>query len=152
MRVRSWKTYLGRPENDWGRRNAMSTLGIGLSVAKQYADALVVREAELAMERRFGAPEVDILVALANLANTYEALERPEEALGLRGNYCQALYRGESATLDDIREAVTILEDLAPSARRVLGSAYPLAISIETTLRDARATLSARETPSPGSA
>ena len=72
--------------------------------------------------------------------------------LGLRANYGQALYRGESATLDDLREAVTILEDLAPSARRVLGGAYPLAMSIETTLRDARATLRARETPSPGSA
>ena len=72
--------------------------------------------------------------------------------LGLRANYCQALYRGEIATLDDIREAVTILEDLAPFARRVLGGAYPLAMSIETTLRDARAALHARETPSPGSA
>ena len=40
-----------------------------------------------------------------------------------------------------------MLEETALTARRVLGSAHPLAMSIETSLRDARATLRARETP-----
>ena len=56
------------------------------------------------------------------------------------------------ATLDDLREAVTLLEDLAPTARRVLGGSYPVTTYIERDLRDARAALRARETPpAPGS-
>ncbi len=55
------------------------------------------------------------------------------------------------ATLDDIREAVTTLEDAGRIARRVLGGAHPITMGIEATLREARAALRARETP-PGSA
>ena len=66
--------------------------------------------------------------------------------------YCNQTYKDPDATLNDFREAVTMLEETALTARRVLGSAHPLAMSIETSLRDARATLRARETPSPGSA
>ncbi len=51
----------------------------------------------------------------------------------------------EGATLDDLREAVTALEDVAPTARRVLGGANPTTRSIEEGLRDARAILGARE-------
>jgi len=56
------------------------------------------------------------------------------------------------ATLDDLREAVSTLEDAARIARRVLGSAHPDTASIETALQDARAALRARETPPPGTA
>ena len=35
------------------------------------------------------------------------------------------------ATLDDLREAVTTLEDTERIARRVLGSAHPIAVGIE---------------------
>ena len=52
----------------------------------------------------------------------------------------------DSATLDDLREAVTTLEDAAPTARRVLGGAHPITGGIEECLRGARATLHARET------
>ena len=69
----------------------------------------------------------------------------------MRLNYARALYKDDDATLDDLREAVTEHEEIEPSARRVLGGAHPLTGGIERTLRAARATLRARETP-PGSA
>jgi len=79
--------------------------------------------------------------------------ESHQDTLKMRWNYARAIYHDEGATLDDLREAVTKLEDLAPTARRVLGGAHPLAKQIEqVSLRDARAVLRARETPSPGSA
>ena len=52
-----------------------------------------------------------------------------------------ALYRDDDATLDDIREAVTTLEDAERIARRVFGSAHPVTTGIEKSLRNARATL-----------
>ena len=51
-------------------------------------------------------------------------------------------------TLDDLRDAVTRLEELERAARRVLGGSHPTTVGIENTLRDARAALHARETPS----
>ena len=56
-----------------------------------------------------------------------------------------ALFKDPGATLDDLREAVRTLEDVARTARRVLGGAHPLTIGIEEELRDARAALRARE-------
>ena len=66
----------------------------------------------------------------------------------MRWFYAEALYKDPAATLDDVREAVTTLEDAARSARRVLGRSHPLTTEIERELRDARAALRARETPS----
>ena len=66
-----------------------------------------------------------------------------------RRAYARALYKDDAATLDELREAVTTLEELARTARRVLGSAHPNTAGIEIALRDARAALGARETPSP---
>ena len=62
--------------------------------------------------------------------------------------YARALYKDPDATLDDLREAVTTLEETARTARRVLGGAHPVTTGIEGALRDARAALRARETPS----
>ena len=64
-------------------------------------------------------------------------------------NYAEALYKDEAATLDDVREAVTTLEETERTARRVMGGAHPLTVDIEDELRDARAALRARETPPP---
>ena len=50
-----------------------------------------------------------------------------------------------NATLDDLREAVTTLEETEPIARRVLGGAHPVTRGIENDLREARAALGARE-------
>ena len=71
--------------------------------------------------------------------------------LKMRVIYAQSLYKGDDATLgtlDDLREAVTTLEDTERTARRVLGGAHPLTNGIERTfLRNARAKLRAREAP-----
>ena len=61
--------------------------------------------------------------------------------------YAAALSRDDNATLDDLREAVTMLEEMTRTARRVLGSAHPTAAGIEKSLRNSRAVLRARETP-----
>ena len=64
-------------------------------------------------------------------------------------NYARAFYEDTSATLDNLREAVTTLEDTERIAGRVFGDAHPILAGIEIMLRDARAALRARETPSP---
>jgi hypothetical protein len=209
----SWKTYLGRPEADEARRFAITELGNGLSAANHHEDELMVVEAELAMERRLGASEDNILVMQSNIACTYRALGRFEEALRMRRdvysgfmklygeeqretllaannyasslvdlqhfeevkallrksipvarrvlgdsdedtlrmrwNYARTLYEDNGSTLDDLREAVTTLDEIERTARRVLGGAHPHAVEIETLLQDARAALRAREAPSP---
>ena len=95
--------------------------------------------------------------------------------LKLRLCYVHALHTDPAATLDDIREAVTTLEDVERIARRVLGGAHSLTSAIECHVQNARAAVakffiverggrfsgtaprfgsyrerSARETPSPG--
>jgi hypothetical protein len=208
-----WKTYVARPEADDTRSLAINQLGNGLDDAKHYADALCVREADLAMMRRLGASEEDMLVVQGNIANSYHMLGRDEEALQMRRDvysgwlelfgeehrdtlkdafnyavslvglrrfeeaksllrktipvarrvigdghiltlkmrkvYAKALFFDGSATLDDLREAVTTLEDAERIARRVFGGAHPLTSAIEDELRDAQAALRAREAPSP---
>ena len=72
--------------------------------------------------------------------------------LRMRWTYAIALYKDDGATLDDLREAVTTLEETERTARRVLGGAHPVTVDIETSLREARAALRARETPSSGEA
>ena len=65
----------------------------------------------------------------------------------IRCNYAMSLYEDPAATLDDLREAVTMLEEIEPTARRVLGGAHPDTTRIENALRSARAELRARDTP-----
>ena len=67
----------------------------------------------------------------------------------MRAVYAKSLYEDDSATLDDLREALTTLEETGRVARRVLGGTHPLTEGIENELRKARAALRARETPSP---
>ena len=79
-----WKTYVGRPEGDAAPLVAMRQLGNGLNDAGHPEDALLVREAELSLMRRLGAPERDMLVVQSNLANSYHSLGKLEEALRAR--------------------------------------------------------------------
>ena len=65
--------------------------------------------------------------------------------LKMRWNYADVLYQDPGATLDDIREAVTTLEDAERIARRVFGGENPFTGELEDNLRQARAVLSARE-------
>ena len=77
--------------------------------------------------------------------------ENKDLTLRMRLGYAAAIYRDPGATLEDLREAVTTLEETERAARRVLGGAHPDTKRIEVSLRCARAELRARETP-PGSA
>ena len=205
-----WKTYVGRPETDQVRSMAMKLLGIGLSDAENYEDALIVLEAELAMLRRLGASETRILAAQCNLAITYDQLGRDEEALSmkrdvycgrlelngeehqdtliaannyasslvklerfeqakallrktmpvarrvlgecsdttlvLRLNYAKAFYQdAPAATLDDLREAVTTLECVARTYKRVFGKSHPEDRWVQGAMEEARAKLAARD-------
>ena len=62
------------------------------------------------------------------------------------------LFQDPAATLDDLREAVATLAETERIARRVFGGTHPLTVAVGRNLREARAALAARETPSPGSA
>ena len=55
--------------------------------------------------------------------------------------YAYALYGDGDATLDDLREAVTTLEETSRTARRVLGGAHPITGVIERSLEEAGSTL-----------
>ena len=70
-----------------------------------------------------------------------------ETTLRMQWAYARALYEDPAATLDDLREAVTTLEDAGRIARRVLGGAHPLTENIGFSLQNTRAALRARETP-----
>ena len=59
----------------------------------------------------------------------------------MRWIYAGALYEDHGATLDDVREAVTTLEETARTAQRVLGAAHPHAKMFERSLLNARAVL-----------
>ena len=53
-------------------------------------------------------------------------------------------YEDGGATLDDLREAVTTLEEIERIARRVLGRSHPLTVDIEEDLQNARENRSLR--------
>ncbi len=117
-----------------------------------------------------GMESVETIGAASNYATTLNCLKRYKEAeallrktlrvarrvigtshqitLRLRWIYAQSFHENPGATLDNLREAVTTLEDVERTARRVFGGAHPLTTGSEGTLRDARAALATRETPS----
>ena len=68
--------------------------------------------------------------------------------LNMRANYARTFYQDDGATFDDHQEAVTTLEEIERTARRVFGGSHPTVKVIEGELFRARAALRARETPS----
>ena len=62
-----------------------------------------------------------------------------DTTLRMRWIYAMALYQDDGATLDDLREAVTTLEETERIARRVLGGAHPITVGLERALRLAQA-------------
>ena len=211
-----WKTYVGRPEkeSDWSRRLAITQLGNGLYHGRHYEDAVSVKEVELAMERRLGAGEGDLLAMQGNLAVTYQRVGRFEDSLSIwrdtytrrlklsgkehiatlraafnyanflndlqryaesksvlckvipvakrapgegqalmlkmKQAYASALCKDPDATLDDLREAVTMFEEIEQTARRVFGGAHPFTAGVGRDLRTSRAVLADREGTPPG--
>ena len=64
--------------------------------------------------------------------------------------YAETLYNNVNAgasrrPLDDLREAVTTLEDGERIARQVLGGTHPLTTGIEKSIQNVRAELAARD-------
>ena len=57
--------------------------------------------------------------------------ESRDLTLTLKKVYAESLYGDDSATLDDLREAVTTLEDTTRIARRVFGGSHPTTTEIE---------------------
>ena len=124
--------------------------------------------------RIYGEEHMLSFAAANNYASTLSNLKRFEEAkalsrrtlpvvrrvlgesndltLRMRATYARAFYENAGATLDDLRVAVTTLAETALIARRVHGSTHPFTNDIEDSLRETRAMLRARETPSAGSA
>ena len=141
-----WKTYVGRPETDTSRTAALNVLGGGLFKADHYADALSVYQAKLSLHRRLGASQHNILAVQTNIANSYQMLGRPDEALRLQrdvsAGYAKLLGEEHENTLiaalgyarnlfglHKFEEAKSLLRKTVPVARRVLGE------SDDTTLR-----------------
>ena len=67
--------------------------------------------------------------------------------LRMRWCYAQSLYENPGATLDDLREAVTTLEDVERISRRVLGGSHPVTTEVENDLQKAQDALYARGLP-----
>ena len=63
----------------------------------------------------------------------------------IRWNYARALCGNDGATLGDLREAVTTLEELERTARRVFGGAHPRTVELERDLQGTRAVLRENE-------
>ena len=126
----------------------MTGLGNGLHSAKRYEDALTVREADLALARRFGETR-NIIATLSNLASAYDELGRRSEALSMRqevysvtlqlfgeehieslieaNNLAKILTRQQPPRLE---EAKSLLRKTIPVARRVLGASNDLTLRI----------------------
>jgi hypothetical protein len=122
--------------------------------------------------RLHGEQNINTLADAFNYARDLLGLQRLEEAksllrktipvarralgdphdltLSMRSVYAQTLYKDDGATLANLREAVTTLEDAERTARRVLGGAHPLVAQIGACLRCARAALAARDPPQRG--
>ena len=66
--------------------------------------------------------------------------------LKMRSLYADALHMDPAATLDDLREAVTTLEDVVQTTRRVFGGQHPFTWAFGEELQFARAALRLRET------
>ena len=71
--------------------------------------------------------------------------ESDQFTLLMKWHYARTLYKDLGATLDDLREAVTTLEETASTFRRILGGAHPNVEGIETSLCNSRWMLIERE-------
>ena len=114
-----------------------------------------------------GEESQNTLIAANNYAASLNSLKRFEEArsllrrtipvarrvlgesneitLKMRKSYAGSLVINNGATLDDLREAITTLEDAEQIGRRVLGGAHPVVRDIELGLRKARGALGDHE-------
>ena len=73
-----------------------------------------------------------------------------EYTIKMQWTYAETLYKDDSASIDDLREAVNTLEDLAQGGRRVYGGSHPFMGGFELHIQESRAALLARGTPPSG--
>ena len=115
-----WKTYVGRPEDDWAYNIAISVLGNGLASASHHKESLSVRGAELSMLLRTNGPQHNILIVQGNLAIAYEALGQHEEVLRMRRKiYSGWLNLKGEEHYDTLREANNLASSLLDLQRIV---------------------------------
>ncbi len=149
---------------------ATSNLATSYCWVNRFEEALRLRkEAYAGYSKVIGRENRGTMVVADNYAESLIELQRFKEAksvlrreipvarrvlgdcgeitLSMRMNYAMALYRDTGAALDDLRVAVTTLEELIRTVRRVFGGQHPLIRQYECSLRESRATLRARETP-----
>ena len=149
---------------------AQSNLAGTYSALGRHQDSLrIKRDAYSGCVRLFGEEHEKTLLVANNCASSLNGLRHFAEArsllrktipvarrvlgechqitLTMRWQYARAFYGNPGATLDDLREAVTMFEETERIALRVLGGAHPLTEDIQRDLRAARAFLRARETP-----
>ncbi|CAH0379670.1 unnamed protein product [Pelagomonas calceolata] len=143
---------------------AQSNISSTYEVLGRYDEAVLIKRDVYFGRLRLGGEEhEETLRAANNYASSLARLQRFGEArslvrrtmplvrrvlgeghrltLKMRWLYAQTIYADPAATLDDLRKAVTTLEDVERTARRVLGGAHPLTVDIEAEIRDARTIL-----------
>ena len=133
----------------------------------------MTRDVYLGLLKLDGEESLETITAASNYASSLLDLQRFKETkallrktipvarrvlgkshdltLVMKKVYAEALSRACDATLDELRESVTTLEDTERIRRRVFGGSHPTTSNVEQTLRNARAALRAREAP-PGTA
>lgn len=152
-----------------------SNLAIMYQMLGRHEEALSLRrEVYSGLLRLNGEEHGKTILAANNYAGSLFVLERFEEAkeylrekvslarsalgenneitIRMRWTYARALYSNADATLADLREAATTLEETERTAQQVLGGAHPTTKGIKISLRKARAKLRAREDAEPVSA
>ena len=162
----SMKRRLGASEESLV--NSQSNLAVTYGRLGRYEQALSMqRDAYSGSLGLYGEENGICLMRGSNLANTLWQLKHFEEAasllrnmipvarrvlgesrdltLRMRGIYAMVLYKNDTATLADNREAVTTLEDIVRIGQRAMGGAHPLTELSKVELRDAQAALRARE-------
>ena len=137
---------IGAPE----RRLLSVRINLSITYEQLGQDVVLLKRELYAESLRLNGEEHKVTLHTAiNYANSLLSLRRFEEArpllrkmvpvarrvlgegdtltLDMSINYAAALNNDPDATLDDVREAVTTLEEIEPTARRVLGGVHLLA-------------------------
>ena len=132
----------------------MNALGNGIFETRLPEDSLSVRMAELATLQRIGAPEDMLLAVQSNLASNYEMVGRREEALSMfqevysgdlrlyGKEHPQTLlaannYANSFTALRRFVEAKSLLRQMIPVARRVLGEGDRIMLTMRKAFAEA---------------
>ena len=145
----------------------LSNLALSYQKAGRLEDALSMTQDVYSGELKlYGAEHEQTFISANNYAASLRDLNRFEEArsllretipvaqrvlgedntltLMMKQKCAQSLYRDDGATLDDLREALTTLEEIGRIAQRVLGGGHPTTEEIEGDVERSRAALRAR--------